>query len=152
MYRGLTNKIKVRTDLHWLITRGTATPNPVLLETLGAINGRINDLRSRVKDAEIDLNRRAQGVVTLITNSSFSGQWGTVILTPQGVVTPGSVDAQSFNVPRIARRLPSYTAPEAELSNLRRHLEELYDERNRLIEEFKKQEQFSGSLPYEAFP
>lgn len=153
MHDAVTGAIKSRTDLHWLLTRGKTTPDPTLLETLEALNGRINDLMSRLKDAQYNPARRATGVVRMITSSPFAGQNMTIELSPTGVVRPGSVDALPFPVtPTVDAPLPKYSGSEAEISVLRGQLEQLYGERKRLIDVFKQEGLFSGSLPYEAFP
>lgn len=151
MYDGLMGSIKSSTDLHWAITRGKTNPDPTLLETLEALNGRINDISSRIKDALHSPERR-RGSVKLLTNSPFGGQYGTMELGPGGVVSPGFVDAQPFGAPSVDVAPPGYSAAERELSDLRRQLELLYEERKRLIEAFKEEKLFSGSVPYEAFP
>ncbi|MGH7774160.1 MAG: hypothetical protein ACREQA_18200 [Candidatus Binatia bacterium] len=153
MHDGITEAIKPRTDLHWLITRGKSTPDPTLLETLEALNGRIDDLKSRLKDAQHNPERaRGTGIVNLMTNSAFAGQRETIELRHTGATRPGIVNAQPIGVGTIGVRLPEYSDSERELSELRNQLNELYEERKRLIEEFKREGLSTGSLPYEAFP
>lgn len=151
MHEALVVAIKSRTELLWLLTRGKIDPDPTLLETLEAINGRIADINARIKDI-IHRPVRPVGTVRLLTNSPFSGLYGTAQLDPTGVVSPGFVEAQPFSAPTVGAAPPSYTAEERELSELRRQLEMLYAERRRLLETFKQEKLFTGSLPYEELP
>lgn len=150
-YEALVEAIKSKTDLYWLLTRGTSDIDPTLLKTLEAIDGRINDINARIKDILYGPAREASPV-RLLTNSPFSGQYGTTRLDPAGVVSPGFVDAQPFTAPTVGAAPPSYSVEEKGLSDLRRQLEMLYQERKKLIESFEQEKFFTGSLPYEALP
>ncbi len=148
-----TGAIKSRTELYQLITRGTINPKTGLLETLKALQERINDLNSRLKDFQRNAVRTGRpGVVKLITNSTFAGRRRIIELHPERVVRPGRVNVRPFLTRRAGDLLPGYSPGERELSNLRNQLHQLYERRKRLIQDMKQKGTFTGSLPYEAFP
>jgi len=148
-----TRAIKSRTELHWLITRGTIDPGPMLLETLKALQGRIDDLNSRIKDAQYNPARaRGTGVVNLTTYSMFAGRKTIIRLRHEGVFRTGRVNVRRVRTRRTGVLLPGYSPGEIELSELRNQLHQLYKERKRLIQDMKHKGTFTGSLPYEALP
>ena len=148
-----TGAIKSRTELHWLITRGAIDPRPMLLETLKALQGRIDDLNSRIKDAQYNPARaRGTGVVNLTTYSMFAGRKTIIRLRHEGVFRTGRVNVRRVRTRRVGVLLPGYSPGERELSKLRNQLHQLYEERKRLIQDMKHKGTFTGSLPYEAFP
>ncbi len=150
---GLTGGIKSRTHRYWQITRGTIDPEPVLLETLKALQGRIDDLNSRLKDAQHNPRRAmGTGIVNLITNSMFAGRKNLIGLRHEGVIGTGRVNVRRVRAKRVGRLLPGYSKREKELSELRNLQTLLYQERERLMEEVERRDLFAGSPPYEAYP
>lgn len=144
----ITEEIKSNTDRQWTITRGTSNPAPTVLKTPEAIKGRIDDLNSRLKDAQRDLTRRT-AVVKLTTNGRFAGRKETIWLLPGGrKVTTGKVDVQLIGVRHVDVPLPGYSDSERELSRLNNHIINLRAERKRLIQEMKQKKLFTGSLPW----
>ena len=150
LVKGLTEGIKSRTELHWLITRGTSDPAPTLLNTLEALNGRIDDLNSRLKNAQHDPARfSGTGVVRMVTNSPFAGRKMWLELRPTGVIRPGRVNVRRVHAARAGVSLPGYTLSERELGQLTNELILLYKERKKLIQRMEQSDLFTGSLPFE---
>ena len=132
----ITEGIKSNTDRQWTITRGTSNPAPIditILKTQKVImKRRLDDLNSRLKDAQRDLTRRT-AVVKLTTNGRFAGRKETIWLLPGGrKVTTGKVDYQPVGVRRVDVPLPGYSDKERELSRLNNHIINLRAERKRL--------------------
>ncbi len=166
-YRDLTQQIESRRELRWLITRGTTSPDPTLLNSLRVINARIDDLLSRVKDAKVDpAQSRGTGIVNLEVGSSFGGGRMIMGLRHGGKFVPGRVITHRADVARPGKvgfpdrvsplpghqLLPEYTYQQRELSNLRNQLINLYDQRKRLIQDMKDRGIFTGSMPFEESP
>ncbi len=151
MHEVNTEAIGPRTELYKLITRGKPGDEPTLLDNLVALEGRINLLNYRMKDAQHNPARaRGTGVVRLIANSTIAGRRSTIELTPEGIVRPGRVTARPFPKTRRAGvLLPGYSPGERELSELTNRLIQLCEERKRLIQSMKQEGIFTGSLPYD---
>ena len=153
MHEDVTRAIKSRTERYWLATRGTIDPRPMLVITLKALQGRIDDIKSRIKDAQYNPARaRGTGVVNLTTSSMFAGRKTIIRLRHEGVFRTGRVNVRRVRTRRAGVLLPGYSPGERELSELRNQLHQLYKERKRLIQDMKQKGTFTGSLPYEAFP
>ena len=166
-YRDLKQQIQSRRELRWLITRGTTSPDPTLINSLRVLNARIDDLNSRIKDSEHNPARsRGTGIVNLETGSPFGG--GRMIMglrhggkfVPGRVIThrldaarPGKVGFPDRVSPRPGHKLlPEYTYRQRELSELRNQLIDLYDQRKQLIQDMKDRGIFTGSIPFEESP
>ncbi len=169
LYTENQNQIKARTEVYWDITRGTSSQDPTLLNYLRAINGRIEDIQSRLKDSQrAPSNSRGTGIVNLEVNSPFAGRRTTIGLRHGGTVLPGRVNARPFDIARHGKtdfpnevrhpkrgfdtQLPDYTYTEKELSTMRSQLNLLYEERERLVQGMREKEVFAGSVPFEAYP
>jgi len=166
-YRDLAQQIESRRELRWLITRGTTSPDPILLNSVRVINARIDDLLSRVKDAQVDPARsRGTGIVNLEVGSPFGGGRMIMGLRHGGKFIPGRVTTYRVDVARpgkvgfpdrVSRRpghvlLPEYTYRQRELSELRNQLINLYDQRKQLVQDMKDRGIFTGSIPFEESP
>lgn len=132
----ITGKIKALRDRYALATRGSTGPEPTLLNSKEAIKARTADLISRLRDAQYNpAGPSHAGGVKLSKPSSFAGAPSTTIeLRPGGVI------------PRVRVPLPNYTKKERELSDLRKQIGRLTDERERLIQEIRRKNLDTGSL------
>jgi hypothetical protein len=168
-YRDLKQQIQSRRELRWLITRGTTSPDPTLINSLRVLNARIDDLNSRIKDSEHNPARsRGTGIVNLEVGSPFGGGRMTIGLRHGGKIVPGRVIARHGDMARPGKRnlpekvlhhkqkvrvpLPGYSYREKELSELRNQLIDLYDQRKQLIQDMKDRGIFTGSIPFEESP
>ncbi|MGH7774106.1 MAG: hypothetical protein ACREQA_17925 [Candidatus Binatia bacterium] len=133
----LTEQIKEVKDRYSTTTRGSSSSEPSLLNTEEAIRARQEDLNSRLRDAQYNPAgpSDADGV-NLKTHSPFTGAPPTIIEQLPGGVAP----------PRVDTPLPDYTARERELSDLRNQMNQLQNERERLIQEMKQKNLDTGSL------
>ncbi len=165
MYEEVEKQIKLRTDLYWLITRGTNSPDPTILRNWEALKGRHIDLKRWMRDSEHrPPPSRGTGVVNLEVNSPFAGRRIIIGLRHEGKIRPDRVVVPprkvNFNNPGRARGaaigsaqavvdvpVQRYTIREKELSELRNQLNDLYEQRKRLIQQMKDKGMFSGSLP-----
>ncbi len=167
MYRELAGEIQITREIHWLITRGTTTTDPVLLTSLRTIKARMADLISRIKDAERNpAQSRGTGIVNLETGSPFAGRRMTIGLRHGGKTIQGRVSAYPINLSqpgmvgfpdRVSPRpgdfqITDYTHQERKLSRLRSQLLELYQQRKQLIEDMKARGIFTGSMLLEEIP
>jgi len=167
--RDLTQHIESRRELRWLITRGTTSPDPTLINSLRVLNARIDDINSRMKDSQHNPTRsRGTGIVNLEVGSPFGGGRMIMGLRHGGKVFPGRVIARhadmarpgKVNLPakvlhhkqKVRVPLPGYSYREKELSELREQLIVLYDVRRKLIEDMKQRGMFTGSVPFDASP
>jgi len=168
-YRDLKQQIESRRELRWLITRGTTSPDPTLIESLRVLNARIDDINSRMKDSQHNPTRsRGTGIVNLEVGSPFGGGRMMMGLRHGGKVFPGRVIARhgdmarpgKVNLPakvlhhkqKVGAPLPEYSYIEKELSELRNQLINLYDQRKQLIQDMKDRGVFTGSMPFEETP
>ncbi len=133
----LTEQIKEVRDQYSTTTRGSSGPEPSLLNTEEAIRARQEDLNSRLRDAQYNpAGPSDAGGVNLKTHSPFTGAPPTIIEQLPGGVAP----------PRVDTPLPTYTARERELSDLRNQMNQLQKERDQLIQEMKQKNLDTGSL------
>ncbi len=164
MYKDIPRQFKSRTELRWLMTKGTTNPDPTLIESLKILNARIDDINSRMKDSQHNPTRsRGTGIVNLEVGSPFGGGRMTIGLRHGGKIVPGKVIAHKLDLARPGRTyfpklvshykqmvdvpLPTYSHREKYLSELREQLIQIYDERLKLIQEMKDKGMFTGSLP-----
>jgi hypothetical protein len=134
--REITEQIKAARDRYYLATKGTSSPEPSLLQSEEAMRSRTDDLISRLRDAQHNpAGPSDAGGVKLLTPSPFTGAPPTTT-----ELRPGEV------VPRVDPPVPTYTAKEKELSELRNQINQLQKERDRLIEEMKQKNFDTGSL------
>lgn len=132
----ITAQIKALRDQYALATRGTASPEPGLLQGENAIKARTDDLMSRWRDVQHNpAGSPDAGPMRLETPSPFAGQPSTVTELRPG--EPG---------PEVDSPPPPYTVKEKELSDLRNQLIQLQKERETLIEEMKQKGFETGSL------
>jgi len=165
IYKEIQDQIRFKTKRYWEITRGTSNPNPMLLK-LSVLNARIDDLQSRLKDAQYYPGiSRGTGVVNLEVGSPFGGGRMTIGLRHGGKIIPGRVTRRPFDIARpgrtdFAKRVlhpkrgletpfTDYSYGEKVLSDLRNQLNLLHDERKRLIQDMERKGQFTGSLSFE---
>ena len=134
--REITEQIKAARDRYYLATKGTSSPEPSLLQSEEAMRSRTDDLISRLRDAQHNpAGPSDAGGVKLLTPSPFTSAPPTTT-----ELRPGEV------VPRVEPPVPTYTAKEKELSELRNQINQLQKERDRLIEEMKQKNFDTGSL------
>ena len=146
----LTEQLKTAKDNYLSATRGTSSPNPMLLETDEAIRGRNDDLSSRLKDAQHNpAGPSDAGTVKLSVPSPFTGQPPTTteILPNEGYSTSGlPIYTPSIGQPSVNPPPPAYTDREKEFSDLRNRMNQLEKEREKLIEEMKQKNLETGNL------
>ena len=156
-----TEAIESRTELYRLITRGKPGVEPTLLDNLVALEGRINLLNSRLKDAKYKWaarrSRRTRsgrsvqqgGTLKLTVNSQFAGRRRTIVLTDEGIIRPGRVTVRPFHKRIEVGLLPGYSRGEREISELKKQLLLLCKARKRLTQSMKQEGIFTSSLPYD---
>lgn len=131
-----TNQIKALQDRYALATRGSASPAPSLLDTEAGIKARTDDLTSRLRDQQYNPQGPPDaGGVKLLTPSPFTA------LPPETIdLKPGGV------VPGVYSPPPPYTEKERDLSDLRKQIDQLINERDKLIQEMQQKKFDTGSL------
>ncbi len=124
--REITGRIKVLRDRYSLATKGRFRPKPSLLDTEEAIRSRTANLRSRLREEQIN------------TKVPSSDKWSATIFKTR---------KQSRKVARLTLKVsPPNRAKEKKLSMLRAQMTQLHNERERLIEEMKRKNFNTGSL------
>ncbi len=88
----------------------------------------------------------------MLANSMFAGRKTIIRVNHEGVTRTGRVNVRRVRTRKAGDLLPGYSPGEIELSELRNQLNQLYEERKRLIQDMKRKGTVTGSLPYEAFP
>jgi hypothetical protein len=132
----ITEEIKAARDRYGLATRGSGGPEPSLLDSEEAIRARTDDLNSRLRDAQYNPGGPSDaGEVRLSTPSPFTGAPPSTI-----ELRPGPV------IPRVDSPPPTYSEKEKELSDLRNQINQLTNEREKLIEEMQQKNFNTGSL------
>jgi hypothetical protein len=132
----ITDRLKSARDRYSLTTRGSAGPEPTLLNSEEQIRARADDLNSRLRDAQHNPAGPADaGGIQLSTPSPFTGAPPTTT-----ELRPGPV------VPSVAPPPQAYTPREKELSELRGQMNQLEKEREKLIQEMKQKGLETGSL------
>ncbi len=132
----ITEQIKSARDRFALSTRGSSGPEPTLLNSEEAIRARTDDLISRLRDAQHNPSGPSDaGGINLLTPSPFSGVPPTTT-----ELRPGQV------VPRVDAPLPGYTGKEKELSDMRNQINQLTNDRERLIQQMKQKNFDTGGL------
>jgi hypothetical protein len=146
----ITEQLKAVKDNYLTATRGTSSPNPMLLETDEAIRGRNDDLSSRVKDVQHNPEGPSDaGPVRLSVPSPFTGQPPTTreIRPGEGYSTSGlPIYTPSSRQPGVNPPPPAYTDREREFSDLRNRMNQLVNDREKLIEEMKQKNFDTGNL------
>lgn len=132
----ITGRIKAVMDRYALATRGKTGPEPTLLKSPEAISARTADLNSRLKDARHNpAGPRDAGGIDLDAPAAFSGAPGrTIRLRPGGVIR------------RVNPPLAPYSQKERELSDLRKQLNQLQNQRTLLIQEMRQKHFNTSSL------
>jgi hypothetical protein len=146
----VTEQLKAAEDNYLSTTRGTSSPDPMLLQTDEAIRARNDDLNSRLKDAQHNPGGPSDaGSVKLSVPSPFIGQPPTTTEIRPGeaynssgvpIYTP-PIGQTGVNPPP-----PAYTDKEKELSDLRNRMNQLVKDREKLIEEMKQKNLETGNL------
>ena len=132
----ITEQIKSARDRFALSTRGSSGPEPTLLNSEEAIRARTDDLISRLRDAQHNPSGPSDaGGIKLSTPSNFSGAAPTIT-----ELRPGEI------IPRVDVPLPGYTGKEKELSNMRNQINQLTNDRERLIQQMKQKNFNTGGL------
>ena len=132
----ITEQIKSARDRFALSTRGSSGPEPTLLNSEEAIRARTDDLISRLRDAQHNPSGPSDaGGIKLSTPSNFSGAAPTIT-----ELRPGEI------IPRVDVPLPGYTGKEKELSDMRNQLNQLTNDRERLIQQMKQKNFNTGGL------
>jgi hypothetical protein len=146
----VTEQLKTVKDNYLSATRGTSSPNPMLLETDEAIRGRNDDLSSRLKDVQHNPEGPSDaGPVKLSVPSPFTGQPPTTteIRPGEGYSTSGlPIYTPSSRQPGVNPPPPAYTDREREFSDLRNRMNQLVNDREKLIEEMKQKKFDTGNL------
>ena len=134
----ITEQIKAARDRYALATRGNTGPEPAFFTSPEAFSGQQDDLISRLRDAQHNpLGPRDAEPPKFLTPSPFSGVAPTTTEVAPPLVGPG---------PRADFPLPSYTPKQKELSELRDQINQLTDERERLIQQMREKNFDTGSL------
>jgi len=135
----LTEKLKATQQRYSLSSGGSGSSDPSLLSDEEAIRARAADLNARLKDAQNNPDGPPdRGGIDLTTSSPFTG------LPPAKIeLRPGGVP------PRVDPPTVGYSEKEKELSALRGQINQLSNERKRLIEEMKQKNFNTGSLFFE---
>ncbi|MFQ5683670.1 MAG: hypothetical protein ACE5HC_10415 [Candidatus Binatia bacterium] len=132
----ITKQIKAARNRYGIASGGGGGREPSLLNSAEAIKARTDDLNSRLRDAQHNPGGPSgAGNLNLGTSSSFTGAPPTTTVLHPGKVPP------RVNVPA-----PRYSRKERELSELRKRLLQLEQERERLIGEMKQKKFNTGSL------
>ena len=134
--REITEQLKAAKDRYLSASRGTSSPDPMLLTGDEAIRMREDDLSSRLRDQQHNPGGPADaGGVKLANPSPFTGQ--PPVMTE---LRPGEV------IPRVEPPAPVYSERERDISGLRNQVNELVKERQRLIEEMRQKNLQTGNL------
>lgn len=126
-------QLKNAWDRYMLETRGTTSRDPTLLTSEEEIKKLNEDALARLRDAEN--NPVNPGVVDLTVQSPFS-----TLGTTTRVLRPPVPTSPAFGSP------PPFTERERELSDLRNQTIQLQQARQRLIEEMRQKNFWTGSL------
>lgn len=149
----ITEQLKAVKDNYLSATRGTSSPNPMLLETDEAIRARSDDLNSRLKDVQHNpAGPSDAGTVKLSVPSPFTGQPPTTteIRPGEGYSTSGlPIYTPPARQPGVNPPPPAYTNREREISDLRNRMNQLVNDREKLIEEMKQKNFATGNLFFE---
>ena len=134
--REVTENLRAAKDRYLSASRGTSSPDPMLLTGDEAIRARADDLNSRLRDQQHNPGGPADaGGVKLANPSPFTGQ------------PPGTIDLRPGEVvPRVELPAPVYSERERDLSALRNQVNDLVKERQRLIEEMRQKNLDTGNL------
>jgi hypothetical protein len=134
----VTEQIKAARDRYALATRGNTGPEPAFFTSPEAFSGQQDDLISRLRDAQHNpLGPRDAEPPKFLTPSPFSGVAPTTTEVAPPLVGPG---------PRADFPLPSYTPKQKELSELRDQINQLTQEREKLIQQMREKNFDTGSL------
>jgi hypothetical protein len=134
----ITEQIKSARDRYALATRGNTGPEPAFFTSPEAFSGQQDDLISRLRDAQHNpLGPPDAEPPKFLTPSPFSGVPPTTTEVAPPLVGPG---------PRADFPLPSYTPKQKELSELRDQINQLTEERERLIQQMRDKNFSTGSL------
>ena len=134
--REITERIRAMRDRYALAVRRSPGPQSSLLNSPEAIRARTADLNSRLRDSQYNpAGPSDAGGVKLEKPSPFAGQPpGTIQLQPGGVIR------------RVNPPLAPYSKKEKELSDLRKQINQLQKQRERLIQEMREKNFDSASL------
>ena len=136
--REITEQIKAARDRYAVATRGSSSTEPTLLNTEEAMRARQDDLISRLRDRQYNpAGPSDAGGVRLSTPSPFTGAPPTTTELHPSQVTPS---------PTVDSPLPTYSAKERELSELRNQINQLMKQREALIEEMRRKGFDTGGL------
>ncbi len=134
----ITEQIKAASQRYAVATRGNSGPEPSFFTSPEAFSGQQDDLISRLRDAQHNpLGPSDAEPPKFLTPSPFSGVPPTTTEISPPLVGPG---------PRADFPLPSYTAKQKELSELRNQIGQLTQERERLIQQMRDKNFDTGSL------
>jgi len=130
--REITTQIKTLMDRYFLATKGKTGNEPTILETKEQIQARTAELNSRLRDRQHNrAGSNNPGEIGVISRGPF-GDYQTKVLRPR------------VRRPKVRVPPPAYSPKEKELSKLRAEITKLRKKRDRLIQEMRAKNFFTG--------